>query len=99
VRAIDGEAVPAASPPSLTFGEDGRVSGRAPCNRFSGGYTLRGDELGFSTLAATRMACASDAMQREQRFLAVLAAVRRFERSGDTLRLRTEDGRVIVARR
>jgi heat shock protein HslJ len=99
VRSIDGTAVPAESPPTLTFTSDGRVSGRAPCNRFSGGYTLRGEELAFSELAATRMACAPDVMQREQRFLALLAAVRRFERTGDALSLRTEDGRAITARR
>lgn len=99
VRAIDGTAVPAESPPTLAVTADGRVSGRAPCNRFSGGYTLRGEELAFSELATTRMACAPDVMQREQRFLVVLAAVRRFERTADTLSLRTEDGRAITARR
>ena len=57
-----------------------------------------------TTVARTRrdgtmMACAPAVMQREQRFLALLAAVRRFECAGDSLVLRTGDGRAITARR
>ena len=100
VREIDGVTVPDASPPNLRFMPDGRVVGRAPCNGFGARYTLRGDELAFSDIYATRMAWApAVVMQREQRFLALLAAVRRFERSGDTLILRTEYTRAITARR
>ncbi|HKP15066.1 MAG TPA: META domain-containing protein [Gemmatimonadaceae bacterium] len=100
VRSVDGATVPDASRPTLRFMADGRVVGRAPCNGFGAGYTLRGDELAFSDISATMMACVpAVVMQREQRFLALLAAVRRFERSGDTLILRTEDGRAIIARR
>ena len=99
VREIDGAAVPRAAPPTLAFDAKGRVSGRAPCNGFGGSYTLRGDELTFGELALTRMACAPDVMERERGFLALLGAVRRFERTGDSLVLRTEDGRTITARR
>jgi heat shock protein HslJ len=99
VREIEGAAVPEDSRPTLIFGADGRVSGRAPCNRLSASYSLRGDELTFSAVSTTRMACAPAVMQREQRFVAVLGAVRRFERpGGDTLVLLTDDGRAIVAR-
>jgi heat shock protein HslJ len=100
VRTLEGEPVPESARPTLTFGADGRVTGRAPCNQFGGGYTLRGDELSFSTLTTTRMACAPAMMQVEQRFLALLGATRRFERSADgTLTLSTTDGRAITARR
>ena len=99
VRELEGAAVPEDSRPTMLFGADGRVSGRAPCNRFSGDFALRGDELTVSELSMTRMACPPAVMQREQRFLALLGEVRRFERpGGDTLVLRTEDGRTIVAR-
>ena len=99
VRAIEGTPVPAESAPTLAFDGDGRVSGRAPCNRFGGGYTLRGDELAFTGTFTTRMMCEPVVMERERRFIALLEAVRRFERSGDSLVLRTEDGRAITARR
>ncbi len=99
VREMDGAAVPQDAAPTLEFAENRRVSGRAPCNRFSGGYRLKGDELSFSQVASTRMACAPTLMERERVFLALLDAVRRFERTGDSLILRTEDGRTIAARR
>ena len=99
VREVEGAAVPEDSRPTLVFDIGGRVSGRAPCNRLSAGYSLRGDELTFSAVSTTRMVCSPAVMEREQRFLALLGAVRRFERpGGDTLVLHTEDGRAIVAR-
>jgi heat shock protein HslJ len=99
VREMDGAALPADSRPTLTFGGDGKLSGRAPCNALSGNYRLRGDELGLSGLSTTRMLCPPAVMQREQRFLALLGEVRRFERAVDSLILHTEAGRAIVARR
>ena len=99
VRAIEGTPVPAESASTLAFGADGRVSGRAPCNRFGGGYTLRGDELAFTGTFTTRMMCEPAVMERERRFVALLEAVRRFERAGDSLVLRAEDGREMTARR
>jgi heat shock protein HslJ len=100
VREIDGTPVAEGSRPTLIFGVDGRLSGRASCNQFGGDYTLRGDELAFSRLNATRMRCAAEVMQLEQRFLARLGTVRRFElRPDTTLILSGEDGRTIVARR
>ena len=100
VREMDRAAVPEDSRPTLTFAAGGRVSGRAGCNSFSASYALRGDELTFSRSSTTRMACAPAVMQREQRFLALLGDVRRFEHPSDaTLVLHTGDGRTIVARR
>ena len=99
VRSVEGVAPPGDSRPTLLFDTDGRVSGRAPCNGLSGRFALRGDELTFSDLATTRILCPPAVMQREQRFLALLGEIRRFERpAGDTLVLHTEDGRALVAR-
>ena len=99
VREMGGAAVPQDAAPTLEFTANGRVSGRAPCNRFTGSYTLKADELSFAQVVSTRMACAPPLMERERRFLTLLDAVRRFERSGDSLILRTDDGRTITARR
>jgi len=99
VREIMGAAVPEDSRPTLVFSADGGVSGRAPCNAFTARFALRGEELAFSRLSTNRMLCPPAVMQREQSFLALLGEVRRFERpAGDTLVLRSEDGRAIVAR-
>ena len=100
VHEIEGAAVPADSRPTLGFGADGKLSGRAPCNAFTGDYQLRGDELALTGLSTTRMLCPPAVMEREQRFLALLGDVRRFERpAADTLVLHTENGRAIIARR
>ncbi len=39
------------------LGSDGRVSGKADCNRLMGTYTLDAHTLRFGPLATTRMAC------------------------------------------
>ena len=96
----EGAAVSEDSPPALIFRADGHLSGDSPCGGFTGDYQLRGDEIVFSKLSATRKQCPPAAKQREQQLLALLGDVRRLERrAGDTLILRTEDGRAIIARR
>jgi heat shock protein HslJ len=61
----------------LSFTEDGTVSGFAGCNRFTGSFQSDGDELSFSPLASTRMACA-EGMEQENQFLAALTEVERY---------------------
>ncbi|HXH35157.1 MAG TPA: META domain-containing protein [Plantibacter sp.] len=43
--------------PSLTFAEDGSVSGSDGCNRLVASWTADGDTVDFAPLASTRMAC------------------------------------------
>lgn len=59
--------------------DGGQVSGRAVCNRFTGGYDLTGEGLRFTPLAATKMACPGEGMQAEASIFAALAAVDRFD--------------------
>jgi heat shock protein HslJ len=63
-------------PPSISFAADGKVGGFGGCNRFFGGYTQQGEDLSFSALGATRMACPAGVMKLEQEFFAMLGAVR-----------------------
>lgn len=71
--------------------EDGRASGFAGCNRFSGGYETDGSRLTFSPLAATRMAC-EQGMQLERDYLAALEATRTFRLTPQGLELLGESG-------
>lgn len=100
VSDIAGTAT-APSPPTMTFSDSGRVAGGTPCNRFSAPFTLTGERLTFGPAIATKRYCEPAAlMEREALLLSVLAAVSRFELGRDrTLRLVTDDGRAIVARR
>ena len=61
--------------PTLHFGEDGMVSGFAGCNKFSGSYTVTGDELSLGPLASTKMACEPPASAVESAMLEALAGV------------------------
>ena len=63
---------------TLQLGADGRASGRAGCNDYTGPYTLSGDALSFGLMAATKMACAPAVMVREQRYFDTLAKVKRY---------------------
>ena len=63
-------------PPSISFAADGKVGGFGGCNRFFGSYTQQGEDLSFSPLGATRMACPNGIMKIEQDFFSMLAKVR-----------------------
>lgn len=85
---------------TLAFGADGRISGKASCNRYGAEYALTGEGLTIAKGFTTRMACDPPLMQQEQVFLEVLNKVDRFEMGPDgTLLLHTGDRRTITARR
>jgi len=98
VEDIGGRGIIDSSRVTLNFQADQRVSGRASCNQFSGGWNLSGEGVGFTRMASTKRACAPALMSQENRFLSLLGEVRRFDvgRHGELL-LITEDGRQIRA--
>lgn len=79
---------------SIGFSADGKASGFAGCNRFSGTFESQGTSLSFGPVATTRMACASPdgVMEQEQAFLKALETVSTARFEGDRLELRTRDG-------
>ncbi|WP_181163679.1 META domain-containing protein [Pontibacter mangrovi] len=62
-----------------------RVHGYTGCNRFNGTYTYGDESLAISELSTTRMACPD--MEMENKFMAILRRVDRYEVSGDVLTL------------
>lgn len=70
IIAIGGEAV-SGDRYALRF-EQGRISGQAGCNRFSGGYSQDGETLTAGPLAMTRMACPGPGMAHEARAAQIL---------------------------
>jgi heat shock protein HslJ/membrane-bound inhibitor of C-type lysozyme len=74
--------------------EEGRVSGRAGCNQYTGSLQAAPGMLRVSETATTRMACPPPVMQQETRFLKSLAAVRTARRDGDRVLLLDETGHV-----
>ncbi len=77
---------------TVTFAEDGTVSGSSGCNTFTGEYKLEGDALTVGPLASTMMACEQPAMDQETQFLAALQTPTTVETSGTTVTLRDADG-------
>jgi heat shock protein HslJ len=51
---------------------DGKISGTAGCNRFTGSYGHVSNVLTFAGIASTRMMCPEKQMAQETRFLALL---------------------------
>ena len=86
--------------PTMTFMIAGKTAGTSSCNRYSAPYRLAGEGLTFGPAISTKMACPPPAMDQETKFLQLLGRVARFEIMADgALRLLTDDGQAIVARR
>ena len=79
----------------ITFDGD-RVSGRAACNRFNGGFALTGEGLSFGALATTRMACPGGLMKTEAAALGALGTVDRFDISDQGHLLLMSGDRVVI---
>lgn len=81
----------------LRFPEPGRISGKAPCNSFSG--PLEGAYPAFQAgaLAATRMACPD--LEVEARFFELLSAMTAGLVEGDAMILTDGSGRHLVFQR
>lgn len=59
--------------PTISFGEDGKISGFAGCNRLLGSAAVDGKKVDFSQLGLTRMMCSPDEMKIEEAFTGSLA--------------------------
>jgi heat shock protein HslJ len=68
-----------------------RVSGSSGCNRLMGSYEAKNDQLRFSQMAGTRMACV-EGMDSEKAFLEALSQVHRWKITGRNLELLNEAG-------
>ena len=77
--------------PQVTFGEDGRLTGTTGVNRIMGQYGVTDGMLVVAQATTTRMAGPPEAMEQEQRLLALLAAPRPILVTGDRIEL-GEDG-------
>ena len=74
---------------TITF-SNGEVRGNSGCNTFLGEYQIREDEISFTRLAATEIACLGPEgiMQQEQQFLLSLSEIVSYSIEGDRLTLK-----------
>jgi heat shock protein HslJ len=75
----------------LTFGADGMVGGSGGCNSLGGTYDVDGNEITFSEITSTLMACDDERMKQEGVVTQVLTGTAEYEIEGNTLTLTNED--------
>lgn len=83
---------------SIHFTADGKISGSAGCNDYTGPYSSSGESLTIGETAVTREMCAQPegVMKQERLFLRALAMVGFARMDGDLLELRSRDGGLVV---
>ena len=74
--------------------EDRRVAGFSGCNRFTGGYKLKENQIEFSHMASTSMAC-MESMEQEQHFLFALENTKQFKINDEKLFMYDADGKIL----
>lgn len=79
----------------LQLSREGRASGFAGCNRFSGDYTRRADQITMGSLASTRMMCPARS-EIEAAYFKALDATRGFAIEGDQLFLMDNEAHAVV---
>lgn len=82
----------------LTFNEDGTVTGNSGCNGLGGTYTVGDDQITFSEIVSTLMACDDPRMAQEDVVQQVLAGTATFKIEGDTLTLTNNDVALVLTR-
>ena len=96
IVSIDGRAV-SGDTYFLDF-QEGRLTGQAGCNRFSGSYSEIRPNLRLGPMITTRMACPGPAMANEGRALSILSGqVSIAFPSGDVLLIAGRGGRMRLA--
>jgi len=89
---LNGDAVPTGI--TLSLVQPGRISGAAPCNRYSAAQTAPYPWFEAGPIAATRRACAD--LATEQAYFSALAAMTFAEAQGNVLILSNGSGGALV---
>lgn len=82
---------------TMTFAENGRLSGRATINNYFALWLALDDAIIVSGGGSTMMAGSDEHLQQERIFLRTLGEVNRYEVRGNKLIMRTADGAQIIA--
>lgn len=80
--------------PSIQF-DNSRVSGSDGCNRFMGGYAVKGTQIQFSNLASTQKACLN-ATDIPQKYAQALTQVTHYDASKKELKFLDANDKVIL---
>lgn len=76
---------------TLTFDDTGSVTGNGGCNSLGGTYKVNGDQITFSDIVSTLMACDDARMAQESAVAKVLSGTATYEIKDNTLTLTNDD--------
>ncbi len=76
---------------TLTFDNKGSVTGNGGCNSLGGTYKVNGDQITFSDIVSTLMACDDARMAQESAVAKVLSGAAKYEIKDSTLTLTNDD--------
>jgi heat shock protein HslJ len=76
---------------SLSFNSDGTITGSSGCNGFGGEYKVDGDQVVFSGMASTLMACSDPLMTQEGSVFQVLNGTATYKIDGSKLTITNAD--------
>ena len=79
---------------TIAFPEEGRIEGRAPCNRYFASQKAPLPWFEVKAIGATKMACPS--LKLEQTYFENLQKMTTAEIAGDTLILKSDTGETLV---
>lgn len=86
---------------SLTVSRDAKAdamrgSGNAGCNRWTANVILREDQIDFTNIVTTKMACAKPKMTAEDAFLTSLRSAKRWRVEGERLIIEGDAARLLM---
>ena len=94
LTALDEGPIALERRPTIAFGEEGMIAGRAGCNRYRAQAIIGDGTLSIGPLALTRMLCPAPVMALETTFVAGLERANTWRRDGQRLELSGEEGLV-----
>lgn len=93
-RLVELNGAPFEASATMTFGDNGAISGDAPCNGYSGRQSAPYPWFELGPLRATKRACPD--LEAENTFFRTLSQMTQAEVSGPILILSGEDGDVMM---
>jgi len=96
LRTLEGKRVDSHKAPTLSIASDLRAGGSGGCNNYFTEAMIVGDQLSLGPVAATRMLCTPQIMDREQAFFAALERTAGFAMVGRRLMLRDAQGKTLA---
>lgn len=82
---------------TLSFSNDGKISGNAGCNEYFANYEIDSNKLSFSAIGSTKMFCGDGLMAEETAFLLALEKAASYRISADSLQIFAADDTTLIS--